>query len=285
MNYSNTYSPLHFYTSVDSQHQKKWYAYGRTFPVACLKQYLPPFQVIRAVSVATITILKLHSLDDGSVIDISSDIGTIGITIEGVPVPGTYSIIKHPGDTAFSTAVPVGQYYVEMSDGTNTWFSEVIGFRDVVSKCLKITWWNDEIMGLPNGQISFTNYKNFYYLDTELGKPLYPYNRKIQERAGYQFKIFQVSMKVFRFSVTLPEHQIDAIRLATIAHHVEIESNGVLYTADDVLMLEPEWNPEGDAAFVTFELRCDTIVTSTSAANSSTGSPWLLPGGDDAWLL
>ena len=43
---------------------------------------------------------------------------------------GTYDYIVHFGSTAHTATIPEGDYYLKITDGTNTWYSEIITFRN-----------------------------------------------------------------------------------------------------------------------------------------------------------
>ena len=43
---NNNLSVLPFYTSIDEQNARKWWLYGRVYPLYVPAGYLPPFQIM-----------------------------------------------------------------------------------------------------------------------------------------------------------------------------------------------------------------------------------------------
>ena len=195
---------------------------------------------------------------DGNLVgDFSNDVIS-GITIKAL---ADYDVIVYPGSLPFAPSFDNGQYYAVMSDGTNTWYSEVFTVVNDISPYLKIEWWDNEDFVMDAGTIVYKNptFHNIVYLDAEIAKPAYQFEEEVEDRDGYMFPVKQISEKRYRFSFLASEYLLDVLRFVRMADYVEITKNGKRYSVDSFL-ITPEWESNGDVAAVQAEFDTATVA-------------------------
>lgn len=144
-----------------------------------------------------------------------------------------------------------GQYYATISDGTQTWYSEMFTVVNDIEPYLKITWWDVDDFTMDAGTIVYTNptFKNVLYLKADIAKPEYPFEEEGETRDGYFFPTKQISEKRYRFNFLASEYLLDVMRFIRMADFAEIEYNNQRYSLDTFL-ITPEWEDNGDVAAV-----------------------------------
>jgi hypothetical protein len=155
-----------------------------------------------------------------------------------------------------------GIYYLRLSDGVQTWYSEMFTVVQDVSGYLKIQWWDIENLVFDAGQIVYKNpdFKNTLYLSTELGKPDYEFEEDGEERDGYFFPEKQISVKTFKCTILAPEFLCDVMRFIRMADYIHItDKYGREYDCDTFL-ITPKWQTQGDLASVEIEFKTNTVV-------------------------
>lgn len=187
-------------------------------------------------------------------------------------IPTAFKIVNHGNyDYIFLTAskqyntLPEGAHYLEITDGTNTWFSDNFTTKD--ADYLKIEWWNESNLDLADGtklvflmpNQSWFNWKPSLYIPTDIGMPDYEFEEEVEERGGYQFPLQQISYKKYKFNFLAPEVVCDAMRLIRLSDHIEITKGSAKYVANTFLMT-PSWQDQGYLARVECEFTTDTIV-------------------------
>lgn len=172
-----------------------------------------------------------------------------------------YDVIVFPGGLPVFTSMAEGQYYGVMSDGTNTWYSEVFTVVADISPYLKIKWWDTENFVMDAGTIVYKNpaFKNVLYLQAEIAKPQYTFEEEGEMRDGYFFPTKQISEKHYRFAFLASEYLLDVMRLIRMADYVEITNSGKTYSVDTFL-ITPEWEENGDVASVEAEFDTATVA-------------------------
>lgn len=167
------------------------------------------------------------------------------------------------------TPIDIGQYYAVMSDGINTWYSEVFTVIEDMEGYLKIEWWDREDFIMDAGAIiykynvpnnpSALQFKNELYLQSDLAKPEYVFDEEDENRDGYIFPIKQISEKRYRFKFFASEYLLDAIRLIRLADYIKITYRGQEYNPDSFL-ITPQWEENGDVASVEGEFDTATVA-------------------------
>lgn len=166
--------------------------------------------------------------------------------------------------------MPEGQYYIKVSDGVNTWYSDVftVVSDDALPDFIRLEWWNDSELVMDSGFIlpSVTDIgsPNVLYLKADIAKPEYRYDEDGETRDGRFYPTKQISTKVYRFSFMAVEYLLDVLRLIPLADHILLTTNANLDTEREYkpeqILLTPTWESEGDVAAVAVEFETDTIA-------------------------
>lgn len=221
-------------------------------------------EVYKASNVPTaIKSFKIYTRCDELVDDFTADMIASGLTIKHVQLQDI-DVIVYPGIFPISRVIADGQYYAEMSDGVDTWYSEMFTISKAASSYLKIEWWDVEDFVMDAGAIVYkyangTQFRNILYLQTDIAKPEYEFEEESEERDGYTFPIKQISKKTFHFSFLASEYLLDVMRFIRLSDYVEITYKGQRYSVDS-FMLSPEWEDYGDIASVDAEFTTATVA-------------------------
>lgn len=256
---NNNLSVLPFYMSLSKQNHRKDYVYGDIFQLFTPDRKILPFQIIRESRIENIVGVHLINYSTGVLVDITSQIIANGLTINRYESKG-YDVIVYDGKLLLTSETPEGLYYLVLSDGVSTWYSEVYTVVRNTDSYLKIKYRDPVNLEFKDGVLDFSN--NFYfelYLKTQVGKPEYEFDEQVDKRDGYQFIEKQISEKTYRFNFLAPEYLLDAMRIIRMMEDVTIYSNGDTYTIDQFLMT-PKWQDGGALAVVEVEFQCDTII-------------------------
>lgn len=256
---NNNLSVLAWYNDISLQNHRKSYAFGNIYPLFTPDRTVLPFQLVRATRSASLTVL-LFDKNGTQIADISAPMVETGLQIVPFASLG-YDVIVYPGILPMVITTPEGIYYLQMSDGVQTWFSELFTIVRNVSDYLKISWSDTENMEYEGGQIVYSGipFKNVVYLCTELGKPEYVFEEEGEKRDGYFFPEKQISEKTYKFTFLAPEFLIDALRIIRMSDNVTVEQKGQTYDCDTFL-ITPKWQTQGDIASVEAEFECATVI-------------------------
>lgn len=267
---NNNLFPLPWYDSLERQNHRRDYAFGNVFPLITPDRKLLPFQIRRNTRSNGITKLILRNLQGQQIADIRSQMIETGLHVKRFQSEG-YDLIIYTGNLPMAITTHEGLYYAEMSDGVQTWYSEVFDIVRTVDEYMMIEWWDEQPLYYEGGHIEYdgAKYKNRVYLQTQVGKPEYNFEEDGEDRDGYFFPEKQVSEKVYKFTFLAPEYLCDAMRIIRMSDHVEITSRGEKYNADSFL-ITPEWQQQGDLAAVEAEFETDTVIKKIGRAQAVT---------------
>lgn len=258
---NNNLSVLPFYTNIAEQNHRKSYAYGQIYPLFTPADTLLPFQIMRDTRSNQITVAQLFNKEGKLFADISVLIKETGLQIVRFVSLG-YDVIVYPGNFPMPINMPDGIYYAMLSDGVQTWFSDMFTVVQDVTAYLKIEWYDTENLVFDAGQIVYKNpqFKNRLYLCTELGKPEYKFEEEGEDRDGYFFPEKQISEKTYRAMCLAPEYLCDVMRFIRMADYVTVtDKYGHSYDCDTFL-ITPKWQTQGDLASVEIEFETATVV-------------------------
>lgn len=252
-------SPLAFYDSINKQNHRKSYAYNNISPLIMNLGIIDSFQFCIGKYDKNIKISNVYLVyyKNNKQIDIKSKLEENGLKLYN---NNEYALIEYPG---FSSTVVVeeGLYYLKIVlSNKNTYFSEIFCFTNSASDCLEIKYNNpNSRFYLKNGIIDLRQLSFVIRLRTELGKPEYSFEEESTKRLGYSFIESQVSKKVYKFNVVLPEYQCDALRL------IRLCSNKKLSTFDSeyepiTFEMDVDWQEQGDLASVNCQFDVDNII-------------------------
>ena len=258
---NNNISVLPWYTSINEQNHRKSYAYGAIYPLFAPADRLLPFQIMRNTRSNNVTSVVLYEKTGKQVANITTYMKETGLQIVRSQTLG-YDVILYPSILPMPLNQLDGIYYMTLSDGVQTWYSEMFTVVQDVSGYLKIQWWDIENLVFDAGQIVYKNpdFKNTLYLCTELGKPDYEFEEDGEERDGYFFPEKQISVKTFKCTILAPEFLCDVMRFIRMADYIHItDKYGREYDCDTFL-ITPKWQTQGDLASVEIEFKTNTVV-------------------------
>lgn len=267
MTQNNNISVLPFYPQISEQNHRKSYAYGQIYPLFAPANFLLPFQIIRNTRTNSVTSVILYDKTGAQVADITSLANDAGLQIVKFTSLG-YDVIVYPANLPLALNQADGIYYLKLSDGVQTWYSEMFTAVQDVSPYLKIQWWDKENLVLDAGQIVYSDpaYKNVLYLNTELGKPDYSFDEDGEDRDGYFFPEKQISSKTYKCTILAPEYLCDAMRLIRLSDYVLVtDKYGIDYDCDTFL-ITPKWQEQGNLASVEIEFTTNTIAKKNGKA-------------------
>lgn len=258
---NNNLSVLPWYNSLDEQNARKWWVYGRVYPLFCEAGFMPAWQFIIPtadyVSFQTLTIKDANT--NGTVMIISNiNFPYYGINISTV---GDYTILSYSGTFTLVNSQQNGRYYAILRHNNTDFYSEIFTVVNDISPYLKLEWWDEDNFLMDAGAIAYvgTNFRNILYLPSDIAKPEYQFEEEGSERDGYFYPVKQISYKQFRFNFLAPEYLLDVLRFVRMADYAQVTKGGKVYTLDTFL-ITPEWESEGDIAVVSAEFRTATVA-------------------------
>lgn len=219
-----------------------------------------PFQICRATRANAVSWVRLYKADGTLLETITQQMRDAGLLIKRYQSYG-YDTIIFPAIVPMQTFTQIGQYYIALSDGVETWYSDIFTVVDNISDYLMIRWYCEEDMYYRGGVITYTEPKfiNTLYLNTQLGKPEYPFTEESEERDGLLFPTKQYTEKTYKFSCLASEAMCDVMRLIRMADYIQVtDPYGNQYDADQFLFT-PTWQEQGNLASVEGEFQTATI--------------------------
>lgn len=253
---NNNLSVLPFYESSQYQNARKWWTYGRVYPLFTPAGFILPFQVITE-HVENSVVREIYLFDANNDTNPVADLGATMrpmITKKEFAALG-YDVFVFPGLLPVINSLLNGRYYIRMQIGVGstiiTRVSEIFTVVNDIQPYLKITWWDRDDFVMDAGTIVYTNptFKNVLYLQSDLAKPEYQFEEEGESRDGYFFPSKQISEKRYRFNFLASEYLLDVMRFIRMADYAEIEYHGQTYSLDTFL-ITPEWEAQGDVAAV-----------------------------------
>lgn len=254
---NNNLSVLPWYTSLDKQNAKKWYAFGNVWPLVMPTNRIIPYQFVVPFTNVAIAESSIISLDTKDIYDGQSS-HTLVTRVD-------YTVVKSNG---FAVSLPEGRYYakIDFANGV-TYYSEVFTLVGNISDYVKIQYWNDDILVYNGGEINYEDeFKFEMYLCTTIGKPEYSFEEEVTKRLGYKFPELQVSNKLYKFTCIGPEYLCDAMRLIRLSDYIKIVSKDDSYNAL-TFSYDAKWETQGDLASIEVEFETDTIIQKLSSFN------------------
>ena len=260
---NNNLSILPFYSSLDEQNARKWWVYGRVYPLYCPVGTMPPFQIMRESSMHMLEMLSIYTVDGVLIRRYTYEDSEMAQNIFVENFSG-YDVIV--GNFLFAT-LPLGegQYYAVLKDaGQQEWYSDVWTCVQDMSPFLKLEWWDTSDFVMDAGRIVYkyaggTQFRNRLYLQAEIAKPDYVFEEEGETRDGYFFPTKQISEKRYRFAFFAPEYLLDVMRFVRMSDFVEITEGGKRYSVDSFL-ITPDWEDNGDITAVQAEFDTATVA-------------------------
>ena len=266
---SNNLSVLPFYDSIEQQNHRKSFAFDNVFQLLMPNRTILPFQILRASSSSQIASVMLISCDTGISYNITSTLQSNGLTI--IPdANDNMDVIIWNGSYQVPSFVENGTYYIQLIAG-QVWYSDMFTLTGNAGRYMMVEWWDEKTHYFDGGHIFYDgNFRHRLYLDTELGKPEYPFDETGSDRDGYFFPEKQISEKRYKFNFIAPEYLTDAIRLIRLRDFVHVTNKGNLFVCD-TFMSNVSWQTQGDLASVDCEFETFTVVKKIPDAAYSSG--------------
>jgi len=249
---NNNLSVLPWYTSIEHQNARKWWVYGRVYPLFTPAGFVLPFQImIPHGENIVINTINLYNATTGALIENArAKLVNTGLTVKQFANFG-YDVVVYPGQVPAFTEMNNGRYYFAATINYVTYYSEIFTVVNDTQPYLKIEWWDNQDFIMDAGAIVYTEpaFKNALYLMADIAKPEYPFEEEGETRDGYFFPIKQISEKRYRFNFLASEYLLDVMRFIRMADYAQITKNGQTYSLDTFL-ITPEWEDNGDVAAV-----------------------------------
>lgn len=256
---NNNLSVLPWYSDIQFQNHRKSYAYGNVYPLFVPRDKLIPFQIIRNTRANNTFTVKAFDKNGIEKANLTSQLAETGLTVKRFQSLG-YDVILFPALFPFISNLTEGLYYLSLSDGVETWYSEVFTSVDSVSNYLKIEWFDIDDFVFDAGRIVYSEgFKNILYLCAEIGKPEYIFEEDGETRDGYFFPEKQISEKTYKFTFLAPEYLCDVLRIVRMSDYVNIYKDSQVYNCDTFL-ITPKWQTQGDLASVETEFQTATVI-------------------------
>lgn len=250
---NNNLSVLPWYSSIEQQNARKWWLYGRVYPLFTPAGFLLPFQILLDYrATPSMSACVLFDANTNAVVDsaVATKLNNTGFTFKQFSALG-YTVAVYPGLLPAFTSLANGRYYLRITINGVYYYSEIFTVVNDIEPYLKITWWDLDDFTMDAGTIVYANpaFKNVLYLQSDLAKPEYPFEEEGETRDGYFFPTKQISEKRYRFNFLASEYLLDVMRFIRMADFAEIEYHGQRYSLDTFL-ITPEWEDNGDVAAV-----------------------------------
>lgn len=257
---NNNFNILPFYRDPRERQHLKSYSYGDIFNLIAPRAKILPFQIVRPHRADTISKVFLVFFDKPSEAKVNILPQMVAAGLEILTFVD-YDIIRNMSKFIFDgLTLDAGRYCLEISDGVDTWYSDIFTVVVDLSPYLKLEYWDRDNIAFKGGHIDYSGgFRNFCYLATEIGKPEYTFEEEAQQRDGFTFVEMQLSEKKYKFEFLAPEYLCDALRIVRLHDFVTIHFAGKKYAVENII-LEPKWREQGHIAVVEAEFETDTVI-------------------------
>lgn len=261
MNPNNSLSGLPFYSNIEWQNRFNPYTGGHSEPLLCPSDTLLPLQIIRPKRNDSPTFI-IHGVSIPYLEDITGDARGLVYNYGEVDV-----IVA--GSDALGLDIPTGNtYYLEVTDGVDTWYSEPFKYSDV-SNLTMIEYSNTDNILFVNGLLHFAEgFKFKVYLPTLPAKPDYKFEEDVVEKEGYSFILKQHSYKEYKLTFEAHEFLCDLLRIVRMCDNVTISYKTKTFKVDK-FDYTVDWLFDGNFASVECTFRADTVIKSSGAYMSA----------------
>ena len=258
---NNNLSVLPWYDSIERQNARKWWVYNKVYPLFTPAGFMLPFQVMREHRTNEIVSFRIYKRDNSLVGDFTQVMKETGLKVVNPIGAQEIDVIVYSGLLPAFTKFANGQYYAVMSDGVQTWYSEMFTIVNDISGYLKLEWWDVDDFYMDEGVIIYKSplFRNKLYLCADIAKPEYIFEEDGETRDGYFFPAKQISEKRYHFTFLASEYLLDVMRFVRMADYAQITKNKQVYKLDTFL-ITPEWEDNGDVASVDAEFDTATVA-------------------------
>ena len=204
---------------------------------------------------------RIYKRDNSLVGDFTQVMKETGLKVINPIGAREIDVIVYSGLLPAFTKFANGQYYAVMSDGVQTWYSDMFTIVNDISGYLKLEWWDVDDFYMDEGVIIYKSplFRNKLYLCADIAKPEYIFEEDGETRDGYFFPAKQISEKRYHFTFLASEYLLDVMRFVRMADYAQITKNEQVYKLDTFL-ITPEWEDNGDVASVDAEFDTATVA-------------------------
>lgn len=254
---NNSLSGLPFYTNIEWQNRFNTNTGGHSKPLLCPNDYLLPFQIVRPKRNDGL-LIEMVGVSLPYVKDVTMDAST------SIHTYGEVDVLAG-GGVRMGLDIPVDHvYYLRVSDGVDTWYSEPFKYTDVSDMTL-IKYGNSSNLPFSNGMLHFEDGFTFeVYLPTLPAKPDYKFEEDLIEREGYTMVLKQHSYKEYKMAFEAHEFMCDLLRIARMCDNVMISYKTKTFDVDK-FDYTVDWLFDGNFASVECTFRADTVIKSSGA--------------------
>lgn len=246
--------PLRLHENLMHQNQHRSNTDITPFKLYCPLNYLLPFQIRRIAGIRDLTSIQLVNNITNAKTEIINNLDES--ELERLSFEN-FDYLIHYGQLPHTATIAQGDYYIEVTDGTTIWYSEVMTFVDfdkdnIAGSCIKtkIEYWDKyNVADMFYRTYQFTNkqYKNVMYLDLAVGRPQWDYEIEGDRDGDGQLVPETLTReKEYLLQGVFPEYFIDA--LSMIPLHQSVNSQilitteyGYTSTINRVELGEPDW--------------------------------------------
>jgi hypothetical protein len=255
--------PLRFYDDLDKQDRfkpyvtKAWYQYTDA-------THLPEFQLKVASAVTSCTV-KLVDIQTGTETTITqgSDFYLQAFT--------SYKYFIYDRTASLST-IPEGGYYLKITAGSETFYSEIFWVTDIIGKTTLVYYNTNDIGGIDYSNGTNPQFKITFIFDGSIAKPEYVIEEEgVEDGDGNVLILFQRRVKKYKMWFYAPEYIADAMSLVPLHDNVTLTTyygetagnTGQIYDFN----ITVDWLDSKGLAKITCDFR-DQPVIKTNCANN-----------------
>ena len=259
--------PLRFYNAVEKQDRYKSYSKAKRFNQYTDIYHLPEFQVKLTYGTSSFTLKLIEAVTN---IETSFNFGAYAsdFTIY------TYEELVYFRTSQFSPTLPLGDYYLKLTAGSDYFYSEVFTIGDITNKTILQYYNTNDLAGIDYTNTPDPQFQLSYIFDGTIAKPEYKLEEEaVEDGDGNQNLTWQRSVKEFKMWFYAPEYIADAMALVGLHDVVMLTTHygmpdqeyGRIY---DFTMVS-EWMENKGLSKITCTFR-DAPVIKTNCANNLT---------------
>jgi hypothetical protein len=262
--------PLRFYNAVEKQDRFKPYNKNKRFNQYTDIYHLPEFQVKLAYGTHSFDLKLVDAMTD---IVSSFDFSAYSADFTIVEYSELqYNQLIYFRTTNFSTTLPIGEYYLKLTAGSDYFYSEVFTVTDISDKTILRYYNTNDLAGIDYTNETDTQFQITFIFDATIAKPEYVLEEEaVEDGDGSQMLTWQRSVKEFKMWFYAPEYIADALALVglhdfvTLTTHYSMpnQETGLIY---DFTMVS-EWMESKGLSKITCTFR-DSPIIKTNCANN-----------------
>lgn len=261
---NNNLSVLPFYQNIEEQNHRRSYAYGDIYPLYTQVGKIPPFQIVVPHETYSLSKVSLYRADGSLVTDNILSQMYSGEQIKEFAYFG-YDVMVYTGSPTISSLSEEGQYYLTVVFSNGTYYSDVFTAVGSVAPYVKVEWYDLEDLEMDGCRIVYDlgngNYfKNYVYLNTEIGKPDYVFEDEGETRDGLFFPEKMISEKTYKMTFLASEPMCDVMRFVRLSDRMKVTDRYGREYQCDTFLITPKWETQGNIASVECEFQTNTVA-------------------------